>query len=130
MTRSNRKFGIAAAVVAIGLLCPALAAAGPLEMAEPLLASDCSFEQVDAALHDHAPQLAMILDSNPELKADLRVKFEQPVEERRADLQNYLDQNPDTARRADDDPSTQGLAATLRTVADTCHGYVRADGPA
>lgn len=124
MTRPYRKFGIAAAVAAIGLLTPAVASAGPLELAEPLLASDCSFAQVDAALHDHAPSLAMVLDSNPELKADLRAKFEQPVEERRAELQRYLEQNPGTIHQTGDDPRTQELAATLRTVADTCHSYI------
>lgn len=124
MTCPYGKFGIAAAIAAVGLLTPAIASAGPLEMAEPLLVSDCSFSQVDAALHDHAPQLAVILDSNPELKADLRAKFDQPVEKRRTELQRYLEQNPGTTHQAGDDPRTQELIATLRTVADTCHSYV------
>lgn len=114
-------FGVAAAATAF--LSPAVAAAGPMEMAEPLLTSECSFAQVDAALHDQAPDLAAMLDNNPDMKAQLRAKFDQPVEQRRAELQQYIEQNPQAAEQAQNDPRSQQLQATLQRVADTCQNY-------
>lgn len=105
------------------LLSPAIAAADPMTLAGPLLNSDCSFAQIDAALHAKAPQLAAMLDSNPTQKAELQRKFDQPVEQRRAELQAMIDQNPDAARDAENDPRASGLAATIRTVAESCHNY-------
>ncbi|WP_330228315.1 hemophore-related protein [Nocardia sp. NBC_00508] len=105
------------------LLSPAIAAAGPMELAEPLLTSDCSFAQVDAALHAKAPQLAAMLDANPTQKDELRRKFDQPVEQRRAELQRAINENPDAVREAETDPRTAQLRDTIRTVADSCHNY-------
>ncbi|MEU1985699.1 hemophore-related protein [Nocardia sp. NPDC019395] len=128
---TNRRFGklgfatltVGAAAAATAFLSPAVASAGPLEMAEPLLTSDCSFAQVDAALHEQAPDLAAMLDNNPDMKAQLQSKFDQPVEQRRAELQAYLDQNPQAAQQAQNDPQAQQLQATLQGVADSCHSY-------
>ncbi|MEU2031501.1 hemophore-related protein [Nocardia amamiensis] len=104
-------------------LSPAIASAGPMELAEPLLTSDCSFAQIDAALHAKAPQLAAMLDANPAQKAELQRKFEQPVQQRRAELQRAIDENPDAVRQAETDPRTAQLRDTIRTVADSCHNY-------
>lgn len=128
---TNRRFGkfglatltVGAAAAATAFLSPAVASAGPMEMAEPLLTSTCSFAQVDAALRDQAPQLAALLDNNPGVKAELQAKFELPVEQRRAELQQYIDQNPQAAQQAQNDPQAQQLQATLQGVADTCHNY-------
>ncbi|MFI5715431.1 hemophore-related protein [Nocardia sp. NPDC051750] len=128
---TNRRFGkfglttltLGAAAAATAFLSPAIASAGPMEMAEPLLTSDCSFAQVDAALHDQAPELAAMLDNNPDAKAQLQAKFDQPVEQRRAEFQQYLDENPQAAQQAQDDPRAQQLQATFQGVADTCHNY-------
>ncbi|MEU6828950.1 hemophore-related protein [Nocardia beijingensis] len=105
------------------LLSPAIAAAGPMDYAEPLLTSDCSFAQVDAALHDKAPQLAAVLDANPSQKAELQRRFDQPVEQRRAELRRAIDENPDAVRQAENDPRTAQLRDTIRVVAETCHNY-------
>ncbi|WP_040773947.1 hemophore-related protein [Nocardia pneumoniae] len=104
-------------------LSPASASAGPMELAEPLLTSDCSFAQVDAALHAKAPQLAAMLDANPTQKAELQRKFDQPVQQRRAELQRAIDENPDAVREAQNDPRTAQLRDTIRTVAESCHNY-------
>ncbi|MGK8521952.1 hemophore-related protein [Nocardia asteroides] len=104
-------------------LSPAIAGAGPMELAEPLLTSNCSFAQVDAALHDKAPQLAAMLDANPSQKAELQRRFDQPVEQRRADLQRAIEQNPEAARQAENDPRTAQLRDTIRIVAESCHNY-------
>ncbi|MFE3442394.1 hemophore-related protein [Nocardia sp. NPDC059180] len=114
---------VAGAATVTAFLSPAVASAGPMELATPLLESDCSFAQVDAALHDQAPQLAAMLDANPEVKAELQAKFEQPVEQRRAELQRYIDENPEAAQQAENDPRASGLSQTIQGVADTCHNY-------
>ncbi|MFC9892611.1 hemophore-related protein [Nocardia sp. NPDC127579] len=105
------------------LLAPGVANAGPMELAAPLLNSDCSFAQVDAALHAKAPALANILDNNPEQKAELKAKFDLPVEQRRAEFQRILDENPDAAAQAQNDPRAAGLANTIAEVAAVCHTY-------
>ncbi|MEU4313282.1 hemophore-related protein [Nocardia sp. NPDC024068] len=125
-TRKRGTFGLTALTLgaaAAAFLSPAVASAGPLEMAEPLLTSECSFAQVDAALHDQAPELATMLDNNPDLKSQLQTKFDQPVEQRRAELQQYIEQNPQAAQQAQNDPRSQQLQATLQRVADTCQSY-------
>ncbi|BDT84915.1 hemophore-related protein [Nocardia cyriacigeorgica] len=114
---------VAGAATVSAFLSPAIASAGPMELAAPLLESDCSFAQVDAALHDQAPQLAAMLDANPEIKAELQAKFDQPVEQRRAELQRYLDENPEAAQQAQNDPRAAGLSQTIQKVADTCKNY-------
>lgn len=125
-TRKRGTFGLTALALgaaASAFIGPAVASAGPLEMAEPLLTSECSFAQVDAALHDQAPELAAMLDNNPDVKAQLQTKFDQPVEQRRAELQQYIDQNPQAAQQAQNDPQAKQLQATLQGVADTCQSY-------
>ncbi|MET7772933.1 hemophore-related protein [Nocardia sp. NPDC005366] len=112
--------GVASVAV---LLSPSIAAAGPMELAAPLLNSDCSFAQVDAALHAEAPRLASVLDANPTQKAELQRKFDQPVEQRRAELQRAIDENPQAAQQAQNDPRSAELRDTIATVAAVCHNY-------
>ncbi|MRH91388.1 hemophore-related protein [Nocardia sp. SYP-A9097] len=112
----------ALATMAIALV-PATASAGPLDLAAPLLNSTCSFAQVDAALHDKAPALASILDQNPAQKAELKAKFDQSPAQRQAEFDAYVRDNPDAANSATSDPRAGGIAATIQTVADTCHNY-------
>jgi hemophore-related protein len=105
-------------------LAPAIASADPMaDLAAPLLNSDCSFAQVDAALHAKAPQLASMLDANPTQKAELQRKFDQPVEQRRAEFQRLIEENPGTAQDAQNEPRVSSLRETIRTVADSCHSY-------
>ncbi|MFI9506122.1 hemophore-related protein [Nocardia sp. NPDC052566] len=128
MKRLRTRAGFAALAVgglAVGtvFLSPAIASADPMGLAGPLLDSTCTFAQVDAALHDKAPQLASMLDSNPSQKAELQRKFDQPVEQRRAELQAAIDANPGAAKDAENDPRANGLQATIRAVAESCHNY-------
>ncbi|MFQ6397885.1 hemophore-related protein [Nocardia sp. KC 131] len=105
-------------------LAPTAASADPMtDLAAPLLTSDCSFAQVDAALHAKAPQLASMLDSNPSQKAELQRKFDQPVEQRRVEFQRAIDENPGAAKDAQNDPRASGLSETIRQVAESCHSY-------
>lgn len=127
-TRLRGAFGpitltLSAAAAVTAFLSPAVAGAAPTDFAEPLVTSDCSFAQINDALHDQAPELASMLDNNPDLKAQLQSKFEQPVERRRAELQQYIEENPEAAQQAENDPRTEQLRTTLQGVADTCHSY-------
>lgn len=106
------------------LLAPGTASAGPLDqLAEPLLSSDCTFAQVDAALHDQAPEVAALLDSYPAQKAELQARFDVPVEQRRAELQRAIEENPEAAQQAQNDPRVSQLATVIQQVADTCANY-------
>ncbi|HLS77011.1 MAG TPA: hemophore-related protein [Nocardia sp.] len=113
----------AAAAGAAVFLGPSVAAAGPAELAEPLLSSDCSFAQVEAALRVEAPELAQLLDANPSQKALLQQQFDRPVEERRAEFQRLLAENPEAAQRAENDPRAAQLSQVLAQVAATCQNY-------
>ncbi|RDI43446.1 hemophore-related protein [Nocardia mexicana] len=105
------------------LLIPGTASADPTQMLAPLLNSDCTFAQVDAALHDKNPQLAQQLDANPQQKAVLQQTFDKPVEQRRAEVQQYMNEHPEAAQQAENDPRAAGASQTIQAVADSCHNY-------
>ncbi|WP_433564453.1 hemophore-related protein [Nocardia sp. CA-151230] len=123
----NRRVGAlfgAGAVAAVALaLAPATASASPADLVAPLLNSTCTFAQVDAALHDKAPALASFLDQNPGYKSELQAKFALSPEQRQAELDQYLKDNPDAANQAAADPRAGGIAAAIQQVADSCHNY-------
>ncbi len=123
----SRLAGIALTVggltTAAALLAPGIAAADPTDMMAPLLNTTCSFDQVDRALHAKNPQLASILDQNPNMKAQLKQKFNEPPAQRRAEVQQYLAQNPNAAQQAQNDPRSGQLQQTMQAVADSCHNY-------
>lgn len=125
MTRPFTGATLTVAGLAAGaaLLVPGTASADPTELVGPLLNSSCSFEQIDAALHDKNPQLASMLDNNPNEKAQLKAKFDQPVEQRQAEFQQYLKDHPDQAQQAEQDPRANGIRQTIQEVADSCHNY-------
>ncbi|WP_216895198.1 hemophore-related protein [Nocardia alni] len=123
----SRLAGIALTVggltTAAALLTPGIAAADPTDMMAPLLNTTCSFDQVDRALHAKNPQMASILDQNPSMKAQLQQKFNEPPAQRRAEVQQYLAQNPNAAQQAQNDPRAGQLQQTMQAVADSCHNY-------
>ncbi|WP_454197814.1 hemophore-related protein [Nocardia sp. Marseille-Q1738] len=110
------------AIIAL-VLGTATASADPMQRAEPLLTANCTFAQADAALHVESPQLAAALDSYPTFKADLRRKFDQPVEQRRAALRQMIEQNPELARELDESPRWAHLRNAVLAVAVTCANY-------
>ncbi|WP_067673333.1 hemophore-related protein [Nocardia miyunensis] len=125
--RNRRRTGTVLAIgglaTAAALLSPGIAAAAPMDMVGPLLNTTCSFDQVDRALHAKNPQLASILDSNPSQKAQLKAKFDEPVQQRRAEAQQYLAQHPETQQQIQNDPRSSSLQRTIQAVADSCHNY-------
>ncbi len=113
----------AGAITALSALLPASASADPTEQLAPLLNSTCSFAQVDAALHDQAPSLAAALDNNPSAKAQVQQMFDQPIDQRRAQVQQYLAQHPDQVQQAQNDPRAQQGQQMIQKLADTCGNY-------
>ncbi|MGN2641765.1 hemophore-related protein [Nocardia takedensis] len=111
--------GVAGAAVFFG---PS-ASADPSSFAAPLLETECSFAQVDAALHAEAPQLAAVLDANPSQKAQLQAQFDQPVEQRRAEFQRLVQENPEAVQQAQNDPRYAQFQDTIAQVAATCQNY-------
>ncbi|RJO78814.1 hemophore-related protein [Nocardia panacis] len=111
-----------AATVAM-LLGPGIAAADATSIVAPLLDSPCSFAQVDKALHAKAPILANMLDNNPAQKAELQAKFDLPPDQRRAALQQAINDNPDAAAQAQNDPRAAAIADQLAQVAAVCQSY-------
>ncbi|MEV5838279.1 hemophore-related protein [Nocardia sp. NPDC052112] len=73
--------GFAAAAPLFGT---GVAAADVLDVMDPLLTSSCSFAQIDAALHEIAPESAARLDNSPLQKGMLKLVFDQPTEQRMA----------------------------------------------
>ncbi|MFH5232310.1 hemophore-related protein [Antrihabitans spumae] len=115
-----------AALATGALLAPGTAVADPASAAGPLLQTTCSFDQIDAALHDRAPQVANNLDANPDRKDMLRQFFALPVDQRQAALDAYLAANPDLQAQRDQlrsGPYADQIAAKAAEIADTCHSY-------
>ena len=118
LTRTALTVGALTALAA-ALLAPGVAAADPDADAGPLLDTTCSFAQIDAAVHDVAPEFAGRLDADPDRKARLQAFFDRTPDERRAIVDRFLQNHPNIA----DDPRSDEFAAKAREVADTCHNY-------
>ncbi|MGV9675049.1 hemophore-related protein [Nocardia sp. NPDC003482] len=113
----------AGALTGVAVLLPGAASAAPMDQLAPLLNSTCSFAQVDAALHDQAPQLASALDANPNAKAQLKAAFDQPIDQRRAQAEQYLAEHPDQVQQAQNDPRAAQAQQLIQRLADTCANY-------
>jgi hemophore-related protein len=101
-------------------------AAGPLD--SPLVNSTCNFGQIDRALRAQRPDLAARLDAHPQHKAMLQQLYDQPVPQRKAQIQRYMQQHPDRVAQMQRWDSTHPQAAPQRAaldrqLANTCHSY-------
>lgn len=133
MRIGKARYAIAAMVtggfaVSAGLFGSGTASADLIDDVAPLLISSCSFDQIDAALHDTAPDAAARLDAAPFQKAVLRFAFTQPAEKREAVFGQLTSQRQRigamTGIRPGNGPASKPEAgAELRKVADTCHNY-------
>ena len=91
-----------------------------------LLETDCSFAEVDDALHHTAPQIAQLLDAMPERKAMLAQFFDQPADKRHLTLSRFLDQHPEYCYRSASPAAEQRVAHLQRALADVtaaCHRH-------
>ncbi|MFE3194092.1 hemophore-related protein [Nocardia sp. NPDC059240] len=96
------------------------AAADPMSDLEPLLSSSCSFTQIDAALHDAAPDTAAQLDAAPAQKAALKTAYDRPVAERRAAFQALITQQQQMGVTATDNAD---FGPKMTQVVGSCHQY-------
>ncbi|WP_054811181.1 hemophore-related protein [Nocardia arizonensis] len=129
---AHTRSGILRAAVALGgvaaaaaLLAPGTATAQP-GAAGRLIETTCTFAQVDAALHAVAPDYAAKLDAHPDRKAKLQEFLSLPVDQRRARIQQRLDEHPGARERIQqraDTPEGKAVREKLGIVADTCHNY-------
>ncbi|MBF6328698.1 hemophore-related protein [Nocardia transvalensis] len=128
MRMLNARYGIA--TLAIGGFAAGTAlfgsgsatAAGLIEDSSPLLTSTCSFAQVDAAMHDVAPDAAAKFDAAPMQKAMLQVMLTQPVDLRQKVMQQLSSQQI-VGNMLDIGEYKPDLGPTLRRVAEVCHKY-------
>ncbi|WP_051132930.1 hemophore-related protein [Nocardia paucivorans] len=122
--RIARTVLVLGAVAAGPLLVPTGATAQSIEAA--LLETTCSYPQVEAAIRAEAPELAAILDANPEGKTKLQEFLALPVEQRKQRSQEYLDTHPEARTRMEERsnaPEAQRYRDIARRIADTCHNY-------
>jgi len=107
------------------LLLPGIASADPAP-AGPLVNSTCTFAQIDAALHDKAPQVAQRLDDHPDRKAKLEQFFDLAVDQRGPALDTFLANHPraqELRDRAQSGPFADQIRQKVQEIADTCHNY-------
>ncbi|MBJ8340738.1 hemophore-related protein [Antrihabitans sp. YC3-6] len=108
------------------LFAPTTASAVPTDIFDPLLDSTCNFGQIDAALHDRAPEVAAQLDQMPEQKAQLAVLFDLPVDQRRMAIDAYLAANPGMSGRAEqlaNSLEAEQARPVIQSIADSCSSY-------
>ncbi|MGN2641260.1 hemophore-related protein [Nocardia takedensis] len=124
-TRGARVALALGAIAAAALLAPGTAAAQPGPHGK-LIETDCTFAQIDAALHATAPDFAARLDAHPGRKAKFAEFFALPVEQRRARVEQRFAEHPDARQKFEErrgEGKAKILRETLDTLADTCHNY-------
>jgi hemophore-related protein len=112
--------------VACALTGTSAAAAGVMN--SPLLNSTCSFGQIDRALRAVRPDLAARLDANPQGKARLQQLMDLPVPQRKAAIQQWINQHPDQVAHGRQweaaHPGEMNQRLALGTqLAGICHNY-------
>ncbi|GAB2537466.1 hemophore-related protein [Nocardia heshunensis] len=109
--------GFATAAVLSGV---GAAAADPMSDLEPLLTSSCSFDQIDSALHDVAPDTAAQLDALPAQKSALKSAYDRPIDERRTAFQALITQQQQMGVAANANPA---FGPKMSQVVGSCHQY-------
>jgi hemophore-related protein len=92
----------------------------------PLISTTCSYAQLESALKVQAPNLADELASRPAAQAKLAEFIAMPVDQRKQQLQDTLDRNPQwrsTIEEKRNTPEGQEKIAMLARIAETCHDY-------
>ncbi|MFF3568335.1 hemophore-related protein [Nocardia jiangxiensis] len=107
-----------------GLLGSTTASADMIDDFGPLLTSTCSFDQIDAAMHQVAPAAAARLDASPVQRNILQFAFSQPAEKRAAALGQLAAQWKKMAGVSVPELSIdQAAGPMMQRVADSCHQY-------
>ncbi|MFE7722218.1 hemophore-related protein [Nocardia rhizosphaerihabitans] len=90
-TRTALTIGLAALATATTV---GTASAAPGDRTHPMLETTCSVEQIEAALAEHAPDLAQKLAQHPEHRAKLAELLAKSPEERRVVIQQRQGEHP------------------------------------
>lgn len=114
-----------------GLVCAGSFSAGvTIVMASPgdgaLLATTCTYSQINSALQVEAPDLAAQLAQRPQVQAKLQELLTLPVDQRRERVNQWLDNNAGIRSAIVEKRGTQEgeqKVAMLGRVANTCHEY-------
>lgn len=114
---------VASSCIALMGLSTGVAAAKPLD---PVINTTCNYDQIVAALRVEAPELASVLDANPEAQAKLHELVALSPDQRRQRIDQRLAANPDWRTTLDQKratPQGQEKEKMLLRVARTCHNY-------
>ena len=110
--------------MALGVSAAGSAAADPQD--SPLIATTCSYAQLEAALEVEAPKFAAELAQRPSAQAKLQAFLDLPVDQRKQRVTDALDRNPQwrsTIEEKRNTPEGQQKVARPGRIVDTCHGY-------
>ncbi|RDI61566.1 hemophore-related protein [Nocardia pseudobrasiliensis] len=117
-------FAIGAFTTGAALFGTGIATADLIDDTQPLLTSTCSFSQIDAALHDVAPESAKRLDAAPVYKSMLQMALTQPADLRLKAFQQLEGQKKlMDGLMPDVDAAKPELGPALRGAAAMCHEY-------
>ncbi|MFF0489152.1 hemophore-related protein [Nocardia sp. NPDC003482] len=120
-------FAIGAFVTGAALFGTGIANADLLDDAQPLLTSTCSFDQIEAALHDIAPESAQRLDGNPATKAMLQMTLAQSPDLRQRAFQQLETRKQLLGGLLELGMTRPEVGTVLREAATACHRYPGGD---
>ncbi|WP_099022618.1 hemophore-related protein [Mycolicibacterium palauense] len=118
-------FGVSVTAALVGLAA-ATGVAGAAPIDGPLINTDCSYAQLNAALSAEDPGLADMLAQRPEAQAKIQEFVALAPDQRKARVDDLFARNPEwrakfDAKRAT--PEGQEKQALADRVAGTCHNY-------
>lgn len=117
-TRTALVIGLAALATAATV---GTATAAPGDRTHPMLETTCSVEQIEAALAEHAPDLAQKLAQRPEHRAKLAELLAKSPEERRIVIQQRQGEHPGPHDGGHD--GHDGQHARMLEVLEACATY-------
>ncbi|MFG1796865.1 hemophore-related protein [Nocardia sp. NPDC049149] len=125
MTMRKTRYTIAALAIggfstAAALFGSGAASASLVDDMAPLLTTTCSFSQIDAAIHQVAPEAAARLDAAPIQKAALEMTISQPAEQRAAMYKMLADNGNQVSTMDGFNPEA---GPVMRQAAATCHTF-------
>ncbi|WP_280336140.1 hemophore-related protein [Nocardia wallacei] len=114
---------LAGGLVAAGLaVTPTPAWSDPGRDHHALADTTCSYQQIRAAMQQHAPEFAEHLDRSPDHRAHLEQILSKSPDQRRHDPQ-ARDRGKDRFDELRKDPRFGDLPTRLQAVRDSCHQF-------
>lgn len=115
--------GVGGLAAAVSFISAAPASAQP---GGPLIETTCNYAQIEAALRVEAPEVSTRLAEDPDAQAKVQKLLGLPIDQRKQQVQSFLDRNPDVAAKIEqkrNSPEGQDKLQKMQRVADTCHNY-------